>query len=162
MMSSVIPFQSPDPADAGLNSLAQVTIKRSITVKSMVTDAFRELATQEMAQEKALLQEQLQHLEQQFQHNLSQLQQAAQEGHNVAAAMDELHREVQSRQRQLAELLEQTEQQTKQLSTLANGAYFTTGQLESEVTLQVGDKLYDKLRQAELLVKDGVVTAILG
>jgi uncharacterized coiled-coil DUF342 family protein len=136
-------------------------IKRSITIKTLVTDEFRTKAKQELSQETQMMASQLDELETQFQQTLRQLEEAARQGHNVARQMDQLHQEVHQRRAQLQALGQELDSQLKNLDTMSNGGYITTGQLENFVELKVGDDIYKKMRSAELLVKDGIVTAIL-
>jgi hypothetical protein len=139
-----------------------LTLKRKVTVKTMVTDAFREKALAELTDEQRLVKTELESLEQQYQANLRQLEEAARGGHNVSAQLDQLHREAQTRQTQLNEMAAQLQAQLAELEKVTNGTFITTGQLENYVPITVGDALYEKLRNAEILVKDGVVTAIIG
>ena len=139
-----------------------IQLKRQVTIKTMVTDAFREKANKEIAEEQTLLKSEGEALEKQYQANLKQLEDAARQGHNVAPQLDGLHKEVLSRQQQLAEMQQQLSTQLAELEKVANGTFLVTGQMENYVTLTVGDALYEKLRKAEIHVQDGVVTAIVG
>lgn len=139
-----------------------IELKRQVTIKTMVTDAFREKANAEITEEQALLKAEGEALEKQYQANLKQLEDAARQGHNVAPQLDALHKEVLSRQQQLAEMQQQLTAQLAELGRVENGTYLVTGQMENYVTVAVGDALYEKLRQAEVLVKDGEVIAIYG
>lgn len=160
-MSDSITLAPETPAAADRRPVTAITLKRSITVKSLVTPAFRERAKKELSQETQIIQQQIEQLDLQFQQTLKQLEQAAREGHNVSRQMDQLHRDVQQRRAQLEHLKQEVQNQLANLDNVTEGSYVTTGQLENWVELKVGDEIYKKLRDAEILVKDGVVTAIL-
>lgn len=136
-------------------------VKRSLTIKTLLTDAFRQQAQQDLSQEKELVAQQLEQLELQVQNNLRQLEEATRQGHNVARQLDQLHQEANKRKHELATLQAEIDQQIQNLATMANGNYIKTGQLENWVPLAVGDNLYQRLRGAEVLVTDGKITAIL-
>ena len=148
------PFPQSNPTSIGL--------KRTVTVKSMVTDEFRHRAKSELSEEHTLIRTQLDQLEAQYQQSLKQLEEAARQGHNVACQMDQLHREANGKRQQLAGVEQELSKQLENLDKVQNGAYITTGQLENFAEVNVGDNLYEKIRGAEILIKDGVVTAILG
>lgn len=175
-MSNVVEMQSSNKKNANPSSNAteggketgskglqqSVVLKRTVTVKSMVTAAFRERAASELSDEVAVLDNQLGQLEAQFQQALGQLEEAARAGHNVARQLDQLHREAEAKRQQLSQLKQDVSTQLANLDTVSDGTYVITGQLDNYVDVKVGDNLYDKIRGAEVLLKDGVVTAILG
>jgi len=136
-------------------------VKRSLNVKTLVTDAFRVQAQKDLSQEQTLVAQQTEQLELQYQNNLRQLEEASRQGHNVARQLDQLHQEANKRKQELATLQAEIDQQLQGLTTLPNGQYIKTGQLENWVPLAVGDNLYQRLRGAEILVTDGKITAIL-
>jgi hypothetical protein len=156
------PQANGQPEQPPIQSLNQITLKRQVAVKTMVTDAFRARAVTEMTQEQQNVEREMQLLEQQYQANMKQLEQLAQQGQNVAQAVEGLNAEAAAKQGQLQGLYQQLQAQLQELNNVPNGTYVVTGQLENYATVQVGQPIYDCLRQAEILVKDDVVTAILG
>lgn len=137
-------------------------VKRNVTIKSQVTDEFREKAQSELTDEVATIDNQLKSLESQYQQSLQQLEELARQGHNVARQMDQLHQDARSKQQQLQTLKAEVSKQLANLDKVSNGDYVITGQLENFIEVSVGDNIYEKIRGAEILLKDGVVTAILG
>jgi hypothetical protein len=137
-----------------------VRINRQVTVKTLVTDAFRARARQEMDNELKLLDTQLQQLEAQFQYSLQQLEKMAQQGQNVQQQLMQLNQEAQQKRNQLSSLKMEVSAQLGNLDKVENGQYIVTGMLESQVELGVGDNLYDKLTNAEMLVEDGIIRSI--
>jgi chromosome segregation ATPase len=143
-------------------SSEKTLLKRTITVKSLVTDAFREKAKQDLSQEQELIKSQQESLEAQYSQSLQQLEAATRQGQNVAQAMDQLHRDANQKRAQLANLEREVNTQLNNLDKVENGAYVITGQLDNFVEVNVGENLYDRIRGSEILLKDGIVTAILG
>jgi DNA repair ATPase RecN len=135
---------------------------RTITLKTLVTDAFRQKAQTEMGNELHLVMQQQEQLEAQVQAQLKQLEDAKQQGMDVDAHVQELHQQYQMAHLQLAEARAQLQQKIEEIDTIANGTYLTTGKLESPVQLNVGDSIYEKIGSSEILIKDGVITAMLG
>lgn len=147
----------PDSLNASTSS---VRLNRQITVKTLVTNAFRERAKLELDNELKLLDTQLQQLEAQYQYSLQQLEKIAQQGQDVQGQLININQEAQQKRNQLASLKLQVSSQLGNLDKVENGQYIITGMLESVVELKVGDNLYDKLTNAEMLVEDGVIKGI--
>ena len=159
MMSeqATAPAETPEK-----QSIDAVRLKRTITVKSMVTDEFRQKATKDLSEELGVIDGQIDQLENQFQQSLKQLEDAARQGHNVSRQMDQLHRDANGKRNQLQNLKKEVSTQLNNLDKVENGAYVITGQLENFVDVKVGENLYKRIRGSEILLKDGVITAILG
>lgn len=148
------------PAEMQRKPINTVQLNRQVTVKTLVTDAFRERAKAELDNELKLIDTQLQQLEAQYQYSLQQLEKVAQQGQNVQQQLAQLNQEAQQKRNQLASLKMQVSSQLGNLDKVENGQYIVTGMLESTVQLNVGDNIYDKLMNAEMLVEDGVVKGI--
>lgn len=140
--------------------VASVQLNRQVTVKTLVTDTFRERAKSELDNELKLIDTQLQQLEAQYQYSLQQLEKVAQQGQNVQQQLLQLNQEAQQKRSQLGSVKMQVSSQLGNLDKVENGQYIVTGMLESTVQLNVGDNIYDKLMNAEMLVEDGVVKGI--
>jgi hypothetical protein len=149
-----------NPLDSEQSGTTSVRLNRQITVKTLVTNAFRERAKQELDNELKLLDTQLQQLEAQYQYSLQQLEKIAQQGQDVQVQLININQEAQQKRSQLASLKLQVSSQLGNLDKVENGQYIVTGMLESVVELRVGDNLYDKLTNAEVLVEDGVIKGI--
>lgn len=141
-------------------SIQSVQLKRQVTVKTKVTDTFRERAQSELSNELKLLDTQLQQLEAQYQHSLQQLEKMAQQGQPVQKQLEQLNQEAQQKRGQLASLKMQVSSELGNLDKVENGSYVVTGMLENFVELRVGDNLYEKLSNAEMLIEDGIIKSI--
>jgi flagellar biosynthesis chaperone FliJ len=148
--------------ESPLKPYASVQLKRQVTVKTKVTDAFRARANDELNNELKLIDTQLQQLEAQYQYSLQQLEKVAQQGQNVQQQLQQLNQEAQQKRSQLASLKMQVSSELGNLGNLENGQYIVTGMLENTVEVRVGENIYDKLQNAEILIEDGVVTSING
>lgn len=139
-----------------------IQLKRQVTVKTLVNDNFRQRAKNELGEEQKLIETQIQQLEAQYQHSLQQLERAAQQGQNVQKQLQQLEREAQQKRGELSGLKLQVSSQIANLDKVENGNYVVTGLLENTVELRIGDNIYERLRNAEIIVEDGVITAIKG
>lgn len=148
------------PTDMNAQSGATIQLKRQVTVKTKVTDAFRARAKDELDNELKLIDTQLQQLEAQYQYSLQQLEKVAQQGQNVQQQLQQLNQEAQQKRSQLASLKMQVSSELGNLDKIENGQYIVTGMLENLVNVQVGENIYEKLQNAEILVEDGIVTSI--
>ncbi|HEY9744963.1 MAG TPA: YlqD family protein [Oculatellaceae cyanobacterium] len=141
-------------------AIESVQLKRQVTVKTLVTDAFRERAKGELSNELKLIDTQLQQLEAQYQHSLQQLEKVAQQGTNVQKQLEALNQEAQQKRTQLASLKMQVSSELGNLDKIPNGSFIVTGVLENTVDVKVGDNIYEKLMNAEMIVEDGIVKSI--
>lgn len=142
--------------------LEKVQLKRQVTVKTLVTDQFRDRAKGELTNELKLIDTQLQQLEAQYQYSLQQLEKVAGQGQNVQKQLQQLNQEAQQRRSQLGSLKMQVSQELGNLDKVENGKYVVTGMLESFVDIRPGDNIYEKMMNAEMLVEDGIVKSIRG
>ncbi|HEY9686844.1 MAG TPA: YlqD family protein [Coleofasciculaceae cyanobacterium] len=146
--------------DAAHNPSPSVQLKRQVTVKTLVTDKFREKAKSELSNELQLIDTQMQQLEAQYQHSLQQLEKVAQQGQNVQKQLQQLEVDAQQKRTQLASLKMQVSSELGNIDKIPNGNFVITGILENFVELKVGDNIYEKLMNAEMIVEDGVVKSI--
>lgn len=139
-----------------------IQLKRQVTLKTLVNDHFRQHAHQEMANELKLLDAQMQQLETQYQHSLNQLEQLAAKGQNVQTHLSQLNDEAQQKRNQLAQLKMQVSTQLANIDKIPDNEYIVTGVLENFVEIKPGDKIYEKLVNAEIIIENSVVKEIRG
>ncbi|MBX2859763.1 MAG: YlqD family protein [Vampirovibrio sp.] len=146
------------------NSLTydSIQLKRQVNIKSKVTPQFKEQATGELSREVKLIESQLEMLESQYQHTLKQLEEMAGQGQGVKKQLDQLNQEAQGKRNQLSSLKMEVSRQLANLDKVEDGNYVITGMLESFVTLKVGDNIYQKIQNTEILVENGIITDIRG
>jgi hypothetical protein len=137
-------------------------VKQVIQVKTLVTAQFKAQATKDLKEELDLIESQMIQIDAQSNEAHKQLEQLAKTGQSVLPQMEQLNQEVIARKQQLLGLKMEVTSQLSAIEKAQEGSYLTTGNLEGIVSLSVGDHLYDKVRNAEILVKDGIITSILG
>ncbi len=134
-----------------------VSIKRQVKVRTVVTEEFRTRATGELSKELEQIDHQLEQLETAFNNGLQQLEQLASEGQNVLQPRAQLEQDMLGKRNQMMGLKQEVTKQLGNLDTVEDGDTVITGMLESTVDLRVGDNIYERVRNAEVIVKDGVV-----
>jgi len=145
-----------------LASQASITVQRDLTVKTMVTDGFREKAMKEDHAELSQLDANIQQLREAAQGRLNELVQSNLSNEDKQLAQMHLQQQFDEQVTQFLSLKQEVLNRQEVLANTPNGTYVSTGNVTDSVTLNVGDNIYDRLKGAEILVKDGVITAILG
>ena len=140
-----------------------LSIKRSITVRAVVTPRWKEDAEREISNAIAGSDAQLAQLEQEGQQlvdairsqSINPLDPRVQE--QVASVQEQ----VAAKRAELEEQKRQLLEQQRQVRELEMEQIVEQGQLESFTDVRVGDNLVEKL-QVAVLVRDGVIEAIEG
>lgn len=140
-----------------------LTIKRTITVRAVVTPLWKEEAERELANAISNSDLQLSQLEQEGQQITDQIrrQSANPLDPRVQDQVESVQQQVAVKRAELEEQRRQLLEQQRQVRELAFEEVVEQGQLESQVNVSVGDNLVQKL-QASVLVRDGVIEAIEG
>lgn len=143
-------------------NLKSIKVKRPVRVKTIVTEGFKQQAKEEINKELFLLDNQIMQLELQSRQIQDQvaggLSQYFAEGNpdQVQQALEEVLQRLQ----QMGELKQELQFQKENIEHLALNNIIVTGSLENYVELKPGENLYDKFKEAEILVKDGVIQDI--
>ena len=140
-----------------------LSIKRSITVRAVVTPRWKEDAEREISNAIAGSDGQLAQLEQEGQQLIDEIrrQSANPLDPRVQDQVGSVQQQVAAKRAELEEQKRQILEQQRQVRDLEMEQIVEQGQLESTVEVRVGDNLVEKL-QAAVLVRDGVVEAIEG
>jgi phage host-nuclease inhibitor protein Gam len=140
-----------------------LTIKRTITVRAVVTPLWKEEAERELANAISNSDLQLSQLEQEGQQITDQIrrQSANPLDPRVQDQVASVQQQVAAKRAELEEQRRQLLEQQRQVRELNYEEVVEQGQLESQVSVAVGDNLVQKL-QASVLVRDGVIEAIEG
>jgi hypothetical protein len=158
-MSNVVSLSEFSASNA-LGAVSGVMVEHQVNVKTIVTEGFKLQADQELSKELALIDEQAQQLEAQYQFSLQELEKLARQGQPVQAQLEQLNRDAQERRNQLAGLKMEVSAQLANLDKLEVGAMIITGMLKGQIELKVGDNMYDKMQPAQILVCDGRIESI--
>ena len=139
----------------------QLSIKRNITIRAVVTPRWKEEAEREISQAISTTDQQLAQLEQEGQEVVNEIRRQS------ANPLDpRIQEQVAGVQQQVAAKRAELEEQKRNLldqqvsvQGLEMEQIVDQGQLESSCTVEVGDNLVEKL-QASILVRDGVVESL--
>ena len=138
-----------------------LSIKRSITVRAVVTPRWKEDAERELSGAIATSDAQLAQLEQEGQQVVDEIrrQSANPLDPRVQDQVASVQQQVASKRAELEEQKRTLLEQQRQVRELEMEQIVEQGQLESFTDIQVGDNLVEKL-QVAIVVRDGVVEAI--
>ncbi|NBP33753.1 MAG: hypothetical protein EB070_09690 [Synechococcaceae bacterium WBA_2_066] len=139
----------------------QLSIKRNITIRAVVTPRWKEEAEREISQAISTTDQQLAQLEQEGQEVVNEIRRQS------ANPLDpRIQEQVAGVQQQVAAKRAELEEQKRNLldqqvsvQGLEMEQIVDQGQLESSCTVGVGDNLVEKL-QASIVVRDGVVESL--
>lgn len=138
-----------------------LTIKRTITVRAVVTPRWKEDAERELSNAIANVDAQLSQLEHEGQQLVDEIrrQSANPLDPRVQEQVASVQQQVAAKRAELEEQKRQMLEQQRQVRELEMEQIVEQGQIESVCEVQVGDNLVEKL-QAAVLVRDGVIEAI--
>jgi len=137
-----------------------IRVKRPIKVKTIITEGFKQQAKDELGKEIRLIDNQIMQLElqnKQIQDQISGLYFGEQNTDQVQQSLEEIIRKLQ----QMGELKQELTFQQDNIEHLALNNVIITGSLENYVELKPGQNLYEKFKDAEILVKDGIIQDII-
>ena len=138
-------------------------VKRSITVRAVVTPRWKEDAERELSTALATTDNQLSQLELEGQQVIDEIrrQSANPLDPRVQDQVASIQQQVAAKRAELDEQKRQMLEQQSQVRELEMEQIVEQGQLESFCQVQVGDNLVEKL-QVAIVVRDGVIEAIEG
>ena len=141
--------------------MSNLTLKRAITVKAIVTNRWKEEANQQLQNQINQLDGQLQQLEMQAQRMIAEIQrQSIQPGSpQTLQQIDNIQIQVNQKKSELLEQKNRVLQQLQQVQMLEMEQEVNQGQIESFFTIEKGDSLVEKM-QVEILIRDGIVEDI--
>ncbi len=120
----------------------QVTLKRRVTVKAIVTEKFKQYLRLEVQETKIAGDARLAQINEQL---------------PKLSAADPTFGQLAQERQQIEMTLRQLPEQEKLIEELEDGTHFSQGTIDGFVSVQIGDNLYEKLGGMEILVKDGIV-----
>ena len=131
-----------------------LTLKRPVNVRVIVTELFRHRLLAEVEYALNQLDVQEQQLEFQSRRTVSELSRSSpKQAHNARTQWEQERERIADARRDLIEKKNQAQQ-------LALDSEFAYATLEGLVEVNTGDSLSDKLRPAEILVRDDVIVEI--
>ena len=138
-----------------------LSIKRSITIRAVVTPAWKEEAERELSGAISTTDQQLAQLEQEGQQGVDEVrrQSANPLDPRVQEQVAQVQQQVAAKRAELEEQKRNLLQQQAQVRELEMEQIVEQGQLESFCDIQVGDNLVSKM-QVSVVVRDGVIESI--
>ncbi len=138
-----------------------ISIKRTITVRAVVTPAWKEEAERELSSAISTTDQQLAQLEQEGQQVVDEVrsQSANPLDPRVQEQVSQVQQQVAAKRSELEEQKRNLLQQQKQVRDFEMEQIVDQGQIESFCDLRVGENLIEKM-QATITVKDGIVQSI--
>ena len=138
-----------------------LSIKRSITIRAVVTPAWKEEAERELSGAISTTDQQLAQLEQEGQQVVDEVrrQSANPLDPRVQEQVGQVQQQVVAKRAELEEQKRNLLQQQAQVRELEMEQIVEQGQLESFCDIQVGDNLVNKM-QVAVVVRDGVIESI--
>lgn len=134
-----------------------VTLKRTVTIKAVVTEDFKKYLAYELQQSTNTANERMAKIEAEAKQMIEALK--TQKGAEQRIA--QVQQRYQNEQRQYQNSVGELKRRMEQVKALQLGSYFTQGTVDGWVNIKIGDNLYQKLGGMELIIKDGIVQNIL-
>ena len=138
-----------------------LSIKRSITIRAVVTPSWKEEAERELSNGIATTDQQLAQLEQEGQQVVNEVrrQSANPLDPRVQDQVAQVQQQVAAKRSELEEQKRNLLQQQAQVRELEMDQIVEQGQLDSFCDIKVGDNLVSKM-QVSVVVRDGVIESI--
>lgn len=141
-----------------MGSLKSINVKRQVVVKAIVTEVFKTNASNEIQQNLQQIDTSLQQLEFQGKRALTDMEKQKAKPEEVENVKMQIEQEKQRLLAGKQELL----QRLNSIAQLELNTHFAQGTLDNYIELNVGDNLYEKMSNSEVIIKDGVVVEIRG
>ncbi|UCH36585.1 MAG: YlqD family protein [Armatimonadota bacterium] len=134
--------------------MANLTVMRPVALRVIVTEQFKQEMDKELQEAADSAQRRLDQIDFQARRVLADLQRA--DLNQAMQVRQQIEAEKGRQESVKKELLERAEE----VRGLELGSEFPRGTIESMIEIKEGDNLYEKLTQAEIVIKDGIVTEI--
>lgn len=129
-----------------------VTLKRSVTIKVIVTEKFKQYMLFEISEARKNAETRLMQIDQQ----LDQISKLAES----ESGKQLISQKVEAEKIQLKATLVDLEGREQAVNGLTLDSHFIQGNIDGFVSVSEGDNLYEKLGGMEILAKDGVIQKI--
>ncbi len=134
--------------------MAGVIVKRAVTVQVIVTERFKQEVTEELQRAVEQSEQEISRIELQARRILSGVQTVdLQQAMNIRRQLEGEKQRLEGLKKELTDEIEEV--QKWELDTEKN-----RGSLESTTEIKEGDDLWQKLRNTQIVIRDGVVISI--
>ncbi|MEA5418429.1 YlqD family protein [Spirulina sp. CCNP1310] len=141
----------------------ELTIKRPVVLKVIVTPRWKEEVTEQLQAQSTQIDQQIQDIDMQGQRAIAEVQKQGVALTNPQALqqIEAIQNQVNQKKNELQQRKNQLLQQLDQIQKVEMEQEVAQGQIDGTCTVAVGDNLVKKL-QVELVVRDGIVQEIRG
>ncbi len=137
-------------------------LKRPVTIKAIVTAQWKEEVRQQLQNQVAQVDKQIQQLEMQGSRTIEEIKkQAKPDNPQTAKQVESIKSQVNQKKSEMLNKKNQSLQQLQQIQLLELDQEVVQAQMESFFRLEKGDNLVQKLN-VEVVIRDGVVEEIRG
>ncbi|MGE4170753.1 MAG: YlqD family protein [Candidatus Margulisiibacteriota bacterium] len=132
------------------SSTKTVTLKRTVTIKAVVTEKFKEYMLFELEDAVKKTNQRIAEIDQQIKIL----------GKPDSEAKREIHLQLEAEKEKSRLALQELPMRIDEAKKLALNSYFVQGMIDGFVSVKEGDNLYEKLGAMEIIIKDGVIQYI--
>jgi len=134
-----------------------VTLKRTVTIKAIVTEDFKNYLSFELETAIKDLQNKIQEIDKQGQLLIESLKK---EG--ASEQTKSIEQQLKLEKQQQLSVINDLKNRIAEAKNLQIGSEFVQGTIDGFVAIKPGDNLYQKLGALEIIVKDGIIQEIKG
>lgn len=134
-----------------------ITLKRTVTIKAIVTDDFKNYLAYELETAIKDLENKIKEIEKQGQLLIDSLSKE-----NALEQVKSIEQQLRLEKQQQLSVIADLQNRIKEAKTLQPDSEFVQGTIDGFVGVKPGDNLYQKLGALEIIVKDGIVQEIKG
>lgn len=142
------------------NALNSIKIKRPVLIKTIITQKFKDQALEDLNKEIQLIESQIMHLEIQNRQIQDQILGFSSAGSNNPQQIQQTINEINEKLNHMTSLKQELISERENITHLALNNHIVTGSLENYVELKIGENIYEKFKNAEIIVKDGIIQEI--
>jgi len=141
----------------------KLSLKRSVTVKAIVTPRLKDDATQQLQTALNQVDVQIQQLDFQGKRAINEIERASMKplGPEAQQQINSIKSQVETKKSEFLQQKNQFLQQLNQVTTWEMNQEIVQGQVESVFDVEVGDNLVERMN-VEVVLNDGIITEIRG
>jgi hypothetical protein len=134
--------------------MASLVIKRPVQIIAIVTEEFKQELTNELQEASTEAQQRIEQMEFQGRRYLADVQRT-----NITQAMA-VRQQLEREKSKYEDVRKELQERIQEIAGLPLGSEYPRGTIESEVEINTGDNLFDKISRTQIVIKDGVIQEI--
>ena len=138
--------------------MQSISLRRQVTIVAIVTEQFRQQASAELQAGLQQMDMEMQQLEFQGKRAITDFEKRGASSAEIENVKEQIEEQRQRIRAQKADMLGKLDM----VSKMEVGSEFHQGNVDNFVDVKVGDHLYAKLANPQIIVKDGIVQEIRG